>query len=612
MAIALGQCVLGRLVGISLVFADGEGWSDFSIKENRRGLAAFTGSLLAKRPGFPGDPVVLLDIRGVICSDGAGCQMKAILGENVRSRTGARPMSTVTGKESKNASGVDGVTAVVAGGALAEMPQGKPVQAPAEPRESSSSVAPPQSPAAAPAHRYRKWLLRAGILAALAVGGYFLVPWVNTALNTVSTDDAYVNGHVTYVGPRVSGQVMKVLVDDNYRVKKGDLLVQLDKEPYQVQVALKRSAVRVAESNLRLAEAKARGLEAQLGSQRWKLEQACEQVDSLTAQLRERVANLRSQEATLDRARADYRRANELVGTGAVSKEDYDLRRQQMRSAEASLTQAREAISQVRASLGLPPEPEKGKDLAEVPPDLNQTFSAVQTALADCMQTLTELGRPLWSVNLTPKQALERFRRLDRDGNIDKVLADLIPNVPAVLQAKAVLETARQDLEQAELNLRYCDIVAEIDGVVVGRNINPGNNVQAGQSLMTVRSLTEIWIDANFKETQLADLRIGQRVRCEVDMYGSRTEFEGRITGFTMGTGQTLALLPPQNATGNFVKIVQRLPVRIELTDYHPDRVPLFVGLSVTPYVYYKEPPEGPHKGEILQPLTRFPTTSGE
>ena len=171
-----------------------------------------------------------------------------------------------------------------------------------------------------------------------------------------------------------------------------------------------------------------------------------------------------------------------------------------------------------------------------------------------------------------------------------------------MLQAKAALEAARHDLEQAELNLRYCDIVSEIDGVVVGRNVNPGNNVQAGQALMGVRSLTEIWIDANFKETQLADLRIGQRVRCEVDMYGGRREFEGRITGFTMGTGQTLSLLPPQNATGNFVKIVQRLPVRVELTDYDPDKDPLFVGLSVTPYVYYKEPPAGPHAGEVLQP----------
>ena len=183
----------------------------------------------------------------------------------------------------------------------------------------------------------------------------------------------------------------------------------------------------------------------------------------------------------------------------------------------------------------------------------------------------------------------------------------IIPKAPAVKQAEAKLLQARADLDQAQLNLRYCDIVSEIDGVVTRRNVNPGNNVSVGQSLMAIRSLTEIWIDANFKETQLADLRIGHRVRCEVDMYGSRREYEGRITGFTMGTGQTLALLPPQNATGNFVKIVQRLPVRVELTDYDPDKAPLFVGLSVVPYVYYKERPTGPHAGDVLQPLRSLP-----
>jgi membrane fusion protein (multidrug efflux system) len=145
---------------------------------------------------------------------------------------------------------------------------------------------------------------------------------------------------------------------------------------------------------------------------------------------------------------------------------------------------------------------------------------------------------------------------------------------------------------------------------VTSRNVNPGNNVTVGQSLMAVRAQRppDLWIDANFKETQLADLRIGQSVRCEVDMYGSRREYEGRISGFTMGTGQTLALLPPQNATGNFVKIVQRLPVRIELINYDPAKDPLFVGLSVTPYVYYKEPPTGPHAGDVLQPYAPLPT----
>ena len=176
-----------------------------------------------------------------------------------------------------------------------------------------------------------------------------------------------------------------------------------------------------------------------------------------------------------------------------------------------------------------------------------------------------------------------------------------------MLQANAALEQARHDLEQAELNLRYCDIVSEIDGVVTSRNVNPGNDVQFGQSLMAVRSVNEIWIDANFKETQLADLRIGQRVRCEVDMYGGRREFDGRITGFTMGTGQTLALLPPQNATGNFVKIIQRLPVRIELTDYDASKSPLFVGLSVTPYVYFREPQPAPTPGKSYSLTPRCP-----
>jgi multidrug resistance efflux pump len=125
----------------------------------------------------------------------------------------------------------------------------------------------------------------------------------------------------------------------------------------------------------------------------------------------------------------------------------------------------------------------------------------------------------------------------------------------------------------AELDLRYCDIVAEIDGVVTRRNVNPGNDVQVGQSLMAIRSLGEIWVDANFKETQLRDLRIGQAVDLYVDMYGDRRAFKGRVVGFTMGTGSTLALLPPQNATGNFVKVVQRLPVRIFLQPRDDERI---------------------------------------
>ena len=128
---------------------------------------------------------------------------------------------------------------------------------------------------------------------------------------------------------------------------------------------------------------------------------------------------------------------------------------------------------------------------------------------------------------------------------------------------------------------------------------------------MAVRSIDEIWIDANFKETQLGELRIGHPVDLDVDMYGSRRRFKGRVSGFTFGTGSTLALLPPENATGNFVKVVQRLPVRIEVMDYQPDVAPLFIGLSVTAKVHVNEEPTGPDAGKILQPTsaTIGPTT---
>ncbi len=212
------------------------------------------------------------------------------------------------------------------------------------------------------------------------------------------------------------------------------------------------------------------------------------------------------------------------------------------------------------------------------------------------MQSLTQLGLLLDSTDLTPNQALDNFRRLDADGDINRILQGLIPRCPVVLQARSELEQARHDLEQAEPNLRYCNVVSDIDGVVTSRNVNPGNAVQVGQS-SDGRALCQRRSGSTPTSRKPSWRSCGSAsvVRCEVDMYGGRKEFEGRITGFTMGTGQTLALLPPQNATGTFVKIVQRLPVRIELTNYDPlAEAPLFVGLSVHAlYVYHKEPPTG-------------------
>jgi membrane fusion protein (multidrug efflux system) len=421
-----------------------------------------------------------------------------------------------------------------------------------------------------------------------------------TPPNTVSTDDAYVNGHVTFVAPRVFGQVAKVLVEDNYRVTKGDVLVQLDKEPYQVQVAIKKAAEEVAQANLAAAEAQARAQVAQMRANRFKMEQAIEHVKNQIANLRAAVATLNNKKANLELAEANFKRAKELLPTGGIGKEEFDVRQRAVNASRADVEQALEQVHAIRVGLGLAPQPPKGQELTAVPADLDQSSPSVRQALADMLQSAALLGYFPTSWDARPNQAMEDFHKHDV-----KDYAALIRKAPGIKQAETKLRKAQANLEQALLNLRYCDIVSEIDGVVTSRNVNPGNNVQAGQSLMAVRSLTEIWIDANFKETQLADLRIGQRVRCEVEMYGRRKAFEGRITGFAMATGQTLP--PPQNPAGNSVKVVPRLPVRIELTDYNPNKTPLFVGLSVTPYVYFKEPPKGPHAGDVLQPLNRSP-----
>ena len=240
----------------------------------------------------------------------------------------------------------------------------------------------------------RRIVLGLGVLVVLAGGGYYLAPTVLRAFVTTSTDDAYVNGHVTFVAPRVQGQVARVLVDDNMRVAKGDLLVELDREPYQVQVDIKKAAVANAEADFKAAEAQVRANLGRLRSLRWRLQMAIEQVDNNVALLRARVATLRSKEATRDRARADLKRAEALLARTAIAREEFDQRREAERVAEALVNQAIEEISETRVSLGLPPHPESG-DLSEVPADLNQTFSGVRQALAELIQGVAQVGLPM-------------------------------------------------------------------------------------------------------------------------------------------------------------------------------------------------------------------------
>ncbi len=497
----------------------------------------------------------------------------------------------------------------------------KPTVAPSTDEVGGSTVAAEEraqtDPGAAPAplvgHKTigKRRLLIGGLgVVVLAAALWFGIPWIRLTLTTVSTDDAYVNGHVTFVAPRVGGQVARVLVDDNNRVRKGDLLVQLDKEPFEDAVAVKKAAVGTAEADLQAATAAVRGVEALARSQYWQLKNAMEDVDNRVALLSARVAALDKNKATLKLAQLEFDRGVQLLPNATISREEYDRRQAALSVAQAEVIQAMSDVHQSRVSLGLVAQPESG-NLGEVPADLDQTFSSVREAQAALIQTAAQLG-VAHSYEQLPKAMLKQFESLDQ-GDVTRKLAALTDEAPGVKQANAKLESAKRDLVQAELNLRYCDIVAEIDGVVTRRNVNPGNNVQVGQSLMALRSLNEIWIDANFKETELRDLRIGQPADLYIDMYGSRHVFKGRVSGFTMGTGSTLSLLPPENATGNFIKVVQRLPVRIDIEGYDPNQNALFIGTSVVPYVFVNKPPTGPDAGKFLQsnePQSQSPDSS--
>ena len=414
----------------------------------------------------------------------------------------------------------------------------------------------------------------------LAGALWFGIPWVRMTLNTVSTDDAYVNGHVTFVAARVRGQVSRVLVDDNNRVRKGDLLVELDKEPFQIAVAVKKATVVTATADLQVAKARVRGMEAQASSRRWMLQHAFEDVDNQVALLRARVAGVDKSQAQLALAQVDFDRAAKLVVSDNIPRSEYDRRQAALLAARADVTAALADVRQIRASLGLPPQPD-GRDLGQIPPDLDQTFSSVLQAQADLIQSAAQLG-VIHSFEEAPKQMLEAF---EKEGDINSTFARLAADAPDVKQAEAKLEVAKRDLDQAELDLRYCNVIAEIDGVITRRNVNPGDNVQVGQGLMAIRSLDEIWVDANFKETELGDLRIGQPVDLYVDMYGGRHVFKGRLPALPWGPDRhwrccrrrTLRATSSRWCSDCRFGSTSKTTIRT--------RVRWFIGTSVVPYV---------------------------
>jgi membrane fusion protein (multidrug efflux system) len=362
----------------------------------------------------------------------------------------------------------------------------------------------------------------------------------------VSSDDANVDGHISAIASKVSGNVVTVAVLDNQAVKAGDVLVRIDPRDYQAAVDVAKAALAEAEGKLRSARvsvpwindttqsgntvAASQLADAQTDVDRARI--AYEQAAS--SDLAYAQANIASKQASSDRAQADLARMKPLVDKAEISQLQYDSYVAAAKVAESDLHGAQEKLASAQ------------KDAAMRKAALESALSRVNTARA-------QLGTS------------EANRK-----QVDVRSAD-------AATAAAAVEAARARLEAAELTLSYATIVAPINGTVTRKSVEVGQIVQPGQGLMTIIPLDDTWVTANFKETQLSDVKPGQRAEIRVDMYGKTVI--GHVDSIAGATGSRLSLLPPENATGNFVKVVQRIPVKI-LVD-HADGLVLRPGMNV-------------------------------
>jgi len=425
--------------------------------------------------------------------------------------------------------------------------------------------APPEMP------RARRWpwsgitLVRLAVLIAAGVIVVLFATqwdrWVGLAVRQV-TDDAYVRGDITPLSAQIEGYVRRVPVDDFQRVKKGQVLVEIEDDNYRARVAQ-------AEADLQAAKAEARGIEAEAMSRRWKLQRAVEDLDNQIALLHARVAALDKDKAVLTLAQIDFNRAKQLLGTPAESRQQYDRAQKTLSTADAQVNEDLAEVYQARASLGLPAQPSNGEDLSQVPPDLDETFSSVLAARADLIQSAAELG-VIHSYAQSPQQMLDEFAKR---GDVDRYFAQLTTEAPAVKQAEAKLDLAKT-------NLGYTRITAPANGEVSERDVRAGQYVHAGTQVITVVPLDNVWVVANYKETQLTHVAIGQRAEIRVDTFPGIV-IDAMVDSVAPASGAQFSLLPPDNATGNFTKVVQRIPVKLRISPDNPLAGKLRPGMSV-------------------------------
>ena len=384
-------------------------------------------------------------------------------------------------------------------------------------------------------------------LAALVLLAVALYWW--NSRHWESTDDAQIDGHIYPISARVGGQVVKVNVDDGQFVHKGDVLVQIDSTDYKVALDRAQADLQDAQANHLAAQANVPvadvGSTSQINSATADVSSAQASVAAAKQQMAAAQAQVIEAEANATKLNADVQRYKLLLDKREISQQQFD-------QATAAATAANATVSARKASLVAAQE------------EVRIAQSRVEQATAN------------WhNAKITPKQVEAIRARASAAG--------------------AQAQRAEAALEQANLNLGYTTIVAPVDGIVGKRSVQVGQNVAPGQDMMAIVPLREIWVTANFKETQLARMRPGQPVEIKVDTYGGR-EWEGHVESVGAATGAKYSLLPPENATGNYVKVVQRIPVRItfdkdDKPDFNYDGL-LRPGMSVVPDVNVSALPE--------------------
>ena len=378
------------------------------------------------------------------------------------------------------------------------------------------------------------------------------VPFIIHSLSYESTDDAFIDGDIVPVSPRVAGHVSRVAVSANRWVNAGDLLVELDARDYEARLEAAEAAL---ESATAAENARRLGVELTRITATSELAEAQNKVESARAAVQEATARLAMSRAALEQARAqadsadaehrnkaaDLKRSREMAETQTISPQDLDHAATAEQIAAAGLVAAQKDITVRQAAV-------------------DEAGAALKSAEADLRIADARLA-----------QAQSAPQRIEQS----RFQAD---------QSGSDVERARADMTQARLNLSYTKIVASCDGFVTRKNVEPGQFVQAGQSLMAIVP-REVWVTANFKETQLTRMRPGQPVKIKVDAYPD-AEFAGHVDSIQHGTGARFSLLPPENATGNYVKVTQRVPVKIVFDQPEKDiHVLLSPGMSVVPDV---------------------------